>query len=68
MSFLIYFFPFVFKFLYLTFAYEIEISRSSHREEFLVITTMSLRNHRKEQDADILGSESSELKKKSAPF
>ena len=68
MSFLIYFFPFVFKFLYLTFAYEIEISRSSHREEFLVITTMSLRNHRKEQDADILGSGSSELKKKSAPF
>ena len=67
MSFLIYFFPFVFKFLYLTFAYEIEISRSSHREEFLVIT-MSLRNHRKEQDADILGSGSSELKKKSAPF
>ena len=67
MSFLIYFFPFVFKFLYLTFAYEIEISRSSHREEFLVIT-MSLRNHRKEQDADILGSGSNELKKKSAPF
>ena len=45
MSFLIYFFPFVFKFLFLTFAYEIEISRSSHREAFLIIMAPVRRGH-----------------------
>ena len=45
MPFLIYFFPFVFKFLFLTFAYEIEISRSSYREEFLIITVPVTQGH-----------------------
>ena len=45
MSFLIYFFPFVFKFLFSTFAYGIEISRSNHREEFLIITVPVRRGH-----------------------
>ena len=45
MSFLIYFFPFVFKSILLTFACELEISRYSHREMFLIIAVPLRRGH-----------------------
>ena len=45
MSFLIYFFPFVFKFVFLSLVSELKISRSSHREEFLIIKILVRRRH-----------------------
>ena len=45
MSFFIYFFPFVFKFFFLSLVSELKISRSNHREEFLIIKILVRRGH-----------------------
>ena len=53
MSFLI-FFPFVSKFFFLTFVCESKISKSSHREMFLIITVPERRGREKNYEDAIL--------------